>query len=177
MHLVAVLLLACTNVDDRSFFGDGERTATGQMPDGGGDTGSSDTDDDTGNGGGGADEDAPSITDASAYFDTLESSDSADFLFVQLAYTDVQGDVVGGKVFFDVIEDGGAPETDSRTVLEIMEVTDIATQAGDTGGSVLFAWGPVDTSKSYTVDAIVLKDTAGHESDPTALELSGAPSR
>jgi hypothetical protein len=169
--MILPLLVACSNLSDPAFFGGGTRTATGELA--GADTGSTDdTGSDTGNGGGGGgDEDAPEITDGSAFFETLESAE-ADFLKVVLSYTDTQDDVVGGKVFFDVIEDGGAPQTESMTLVSAEDLSDLTSQAAVADGNVSFVWGPVDTSNDYIVDAIIVKDAAGHESNAWALEVA-----
>jgi hypothetical protein len=168
--MILALLVACSNLSDPAFFGGGTRTATGELA--GADTGSSaDTGADTGNGGGGGEEDAPEITDGSAFFEALESAE-ADFLKVVLSYTDTQDDVVGGKVFFDVIENGGAPQTESMTLVSAEDLSDLTSQAAVADGNVSFVWGPADTSKDYIVDAIIVKDAAGHESNAWALEVA-----
>ncbi len=172
MILAASLLLACTNIDSASFFGGGTRTATGEMPvadsGGGGDTGGGDT--------GTVDDGAPAITDVFGEYQTVES-ENADYLVVTLQYTDAQGDVEGGKLFFDVIDNGGSPSTESRSIVALAEVTSITSSAGDDGTMLVFGYGPVDTSHTYLLDAIVVKDTAGHESAPAAFEISASSGR
>jgi hypothetical protein len=173
MMLAASLLIACNNIDGASFFGGGTRAATGEMPvpevdSGGGDTGGGDT--------GASESDAPLVTDITGAFQTVES-ENADYLVVTLQYTDAQGDVQGGKIFFDVIDNGGSPSTESRSIVAIEEVTSITSYAGDDGATLTFGYGPVDTSHTYVLDAIVVKDTAGHESEPAAFEIAASSDR
>jgi hypothetical protein len=150
------------------YFPDGERQAweiTGVTTDTGG---SEDT------GGGGGDtatvSAAPVIVDASA--DTQQDEASGQWLIaVTLVVEDAQGDLAGGKLFYDLV---AGTDTSSKTLTVKDAAVAAVTDAAFDGTKITFFAGPIEPSLTYIVDGIVVRDAAGHESDPAALEVAPA---
>jgi hypothetical protein len=174
MYLLPLLVACGGNIlETNNFFTDGERQALGTA-------GSSDTATDTASGdsGGGGDtsetvdDAAPVIRDAFAESQELETGDQA--YIVTLVVTDAQSDLVGGKVFYDFVPARGT--TQEKTLIIKEAATAGPTDAAWDGSQIRFGDGPVDLSGGATVDAIIVRDAAGHESAEAALALE-APSR
>jgi hypothetical protein len=169
--LTALLLIACSNLSTvPSFLPDGARQATGQAAGGAGDT-ALDTAGDTGAG-----EDtavssaAPRVTDAAAEGLTDPASGET-FYRVTLTVEDAQDDLVGGKVFYDLLA-GGSADTKTLTIKEAAGAG--PSDAGWNGSVLVFGGGPIDLAQGPIVDAIVVRDAAGHESTPAAAEIVAA---
>ncbi len=173
MYLLSLLVACGSNIlETNNFFTDGERRSleTAETDDTAvdtavGDTGGGDTSE-------AVDDAAPSITDAFAESQQLESGDQA--YLVTLVVEDAQSDLVGGKVFYDFIPARGATQEKTLTIKEA--ATAGPTDAAWDGTQLRFGDGPVDLSGGATVDAIIVRDAAGHESAEAALVLD-APSR
>jgi hypothetical protein len=173
MYLLPLLVACGGNIlETNNFFTDGERQSLGTAASedtatdtGGGDSGGSDTSE-------AVDDAAPVITDAFAESQDLETGDQA--YIVTLVVTDAQSDLVGGKVFYDFLPARGATQEKTLTIKEA--ATAGPTDAAWDGTQLRFGDGPVDLSGGATVDAIIVRDAAGHESAEAALALE-APSR
>jgi len=170
--LTLSLLIACSNLPTvPSFLADGARQATGFAAGSEDDTASGDTAADTG-----ATEDtsvssaAPTITDASAEGIT-DSGSGQTFYRVTLAVEDAQDDLVGGKVFYDLLV-GSSSDTKTLTIKNAESAG--PSDAAWGGGTLVFGGGPVDLAQGALVDAIVVRDAAGHESAPATVEVVAA---
>ncbi len=169
MIFAALLLAACeTNLNEHPFWRGGTRHATGESGrDSGGGSDSGDTADT------GISEDAPEITDV--YGEILDPQDDVDGVYygiVAIVVADPQGDLVGGRVFFDVIDPDGGTTSESRSIVDIDDADGAEdTSAGLDAGTLMLRFGPVEEDKAYFVDAIVVRDAAGHNSAPSAVEI------
>ena len=174
MYLLPLLVACGGNIlETNNFFTDGERQSLGTAPGedtatdtAGGDSGGSDTSE-------AVDDAAPVITDASAEGQQLESGDQA--YLVTLVVTDAQSDLVGGKVFYDFIAGRGEPDDKTLTIREA--ATAGPTDAAWDGTQLRFGDGPVDLSGGGFVDAIIVRDAAGHESAEASLEIAAVTGR
>ncbi len=165
------VLFACSSANLEGgpmYFPDGERQAweiTGATTDTGGG-------EDTGSGGGDTAtvSAAPVIADASA--DTQQDETSGQWVIVvTLVVEDAQGDLAGGKLFYDLV---AGTNTSSKTLTVKDAAVAAATDASFDGTKITFLAGPIEPTLSYIVDGIVVRDAAGHESDPAALEVAPA---
>ncbi|MFZ5479140.1 MAG: hypothetical protein ACOZNI_20420 [Myxococcota bacterium] len=162
--LALTLLSACSNINEREFFPDGGARASVPVDTGGG----TDTGSDTGTTSG---EGVPEITDSSCYFDNSEAGDVivCDIYF----YDGAADDLVGGSVYFDLIEGNGSPDTRSLDIVTESNANDPNTRAAHKGTYIQFQVVGVDTANTYVVDRIQLQDASGHTSDPATQEVSG----
>ncbi len=164
--LVALLVMACGNnaLPPSDYLQDGTRQATGDAStdDGTSDSGDSGATDS----GGGTDAAAPVIIDSSG--EVFASTDGTQQYYrFLLQVEDAQGDLEGGKVFYDLIATGGT-STESVTIRQSAE-PEPGSVAGLTDQTITVVHGPILANGSYIVDAIVVRDSAGHSSNEAAL--------
>lgn len=166
--LVVLFLLACDNnaLAPNAYLQDGTRQATGNAATS--DTATTDTADSGGTDSGTTDAAAPMIQDASG--EVIASTDGTkQFYRFTLLVDDAQGDLDGGKVFYDLIAPPGTT-TDSVTIQQSAE-PDPGNVAGLTDQTVTVVIGPLPVNGAYIVDAIVVRDSAGHSSNEAALDF------
>ncbi len=166
--LVVLLFMACGNnaLPSGDYLQDGARQATGEVAttdDASGDTadsGASDT--------ATTDAAAPVIGDASG--EVFPSTDGTEQYYrFTLQVEDAQGDLDGGKVFYDLISAGGT-STDSVTIQQSAD-PEPGSVAGLTDQTLTVVLGPLLANGAYIVDAIVVRDAAGHSSNEAALSF------
>jgi hypothetical protein len=166
--LVLLFLAACgTNTGTPSpYLEDGVRQATGEVAvedTAATDSGDSGSASDSGT----ADAAAPVILDASG--EVITSTDgSQQYYRFTIQFEDAQGDIDGGKVIYDFIASSGT-STELVTIRQSAE-PEPGSVAGLTDQTITVVHGPIATG-TYIVDAIVVRDTAGHASNQTALEF------
>lgn len=108
------------------------------------------------------DEAAPVITDVSLVFDSYPN-----FGYVvegRITYADAQDDVEGGHLYYDVTEGTGSPESFSLSVVSEANLSGSEQAYIDSNtGEIVFAF-LADVDLDYSVDAIVLQDSANNNS-------------
>jgi len=141
--------------------GGGQRVNSSYSDQGGDDTG------DTGTVGPGA----PVITDM--YMEFYDAGNGSYLILGHVVFTDDQGDVPGGKLFFTVTEGSGTPSDFSLPIVNKEDLKDGQAQAyvDEKSGTtaVVFNIGGVDIEKDYIVDGVQIKDASGN----TSAEASG----
>jgi len=161
VSMLWLLLAGCATTEDLPYAGGGQRVNSSYSDQGGDDTG------DTGTVGPGA----PVITDM--YMEFYDAGNGSYLILGHVVFTDDQGDVPGGKLFFTVTEGSGTPSDFSLPIVNKEDLKDGQAQAyvDEKSGTtaVVFNIGGVDIEKDYIVDGVQIKDASGN----TSAEASG----
>lgn len=146
--LLTFALAGCVNWEPQQWGGGGTRYASGYA-------GGEPISDDTG-GGGGGDEGAPVIVGSTAEMQTNEAGEV--YAYINIAYEDAEGDVVGGSVFYQASVAGVEQSSGDRQISS-SPTADLDTEAYDEGGLLRMRVGPLEDVGTYSFQVWIVDYT------------------